>query len=127
MNNQNLYELFSDNKAETTIQNLKAKIAITLMQAIKERNWTQVVAAEKLKITQPRMSNLKQGKLEKFSLETLMQYLVRLGYNFDVSFNPINLQNPLSLNLTEDLCQRNPAPNAAAPMTVSEPTIILYP
>jgi predicted XRE-type DNA-binding protein len=33
----------------------------------------------------PRISELRRGKLDRFSLETLIRYLVRLGHRVDVT------------------------------------------
>ncbi len=94
---QNLYELFSDDPVEFNLKALKAKLAIALVQLIRQKKWTQAAAAEKLKVTQPRMSNLFRGKLEKFSIDTLLQMLVRVGYKLETDFDPDNEKAPLSL------------------------------
>lgn len=41
--------------------------------------WTQPMAAELLRTDQPRMSNLRSGKLERFSLERLIRFAARCG------------------------------------------------
>ena len=69
MNSQNLYEMFSTDPVEFNLKALKAKLAIALVKLIRDNKWTQTVAAEKLQIMQPRMSNLFRGKLEKFSID----------------------------------------------------------
>lgn len=99
MNTQNLYELFSDDPAEFHLKALKAKLAIALVALIREREWTQAAAAERLKITQPRMSNLFRGKLEKFSIDALLQMLVRVGYKLETDFDPSDEKAPLSLTV----------------------------
>lgn len=99
MNSQNLFELFSDDPVEFNLKALKAKLAIALVELIRAREWTQAVAAEKLKITQPRMSNLFRGRLEKFSIDALLQMLVRVGYKLETDFDPLNEREPLSLTV----------------------------
>lgn len=99
MNSQNLYELFSEDPVEFNMKALKAKLAIALVALIREKEWTQVVAAEKLQVTQPRMSNLVRGKLEKFSIDALLQMWVRVGYKLETDFDPLNDKVPLSLTV----------------------------
>lgn len=97
MNSQNLYELFSEDPVEYNLKALKAKLAIALVELIRQKDWTQAAAAEKLHVTQPRMSNLFRGKLEKFSIDALLQMLVRVGYKLETDFDPSNEREPLSL------------------------------
>lgn len=97
MKSQNLYELFSEDPVEFNLKSLKAKLAIALVQLIRQKEWTQAAAAEKLQVTQPRMSNLFRGKLEKFSIDALLQMLVRVGYKLETDFDPANEKAPLSL------------------------------
>lgn len=97
MNSQNLYELFSEDPVEYNMKSLKAKLAITLVELIRDRKWNQAAAAQQLNITQPRMSNLFKGKLERFSIDALMEMIVRAGYKFEMNFDPKDEKQPLSL------------------------------
>jgi hypothetical protein len=45
------------------------------------------------------MSNLFKGYLEKFSIDTLLEMLVRIGYKVDADFNPENRAQPLVINV----------------------------
>lgn len=96
---QNLYEMFSSDPVETNLKSMKAKLAISLVELIRMQEWNQALAAEKLQVTRPRMSNLFRGQLEKFSIDALMQMLVRAGYRFEMTFDPHDLKEPLSLTL----------------------------
>jgi predicted XRE-type DNA-binding protein len=70
---------------------------------IRDKGWTQAKAAEELKVTQPRMSNLFKGYLDKFSIDTILEMLVRSGYKLDADFNPENENLPLVMNLKKAL------------------------
>ena len=50
-------------------------------------------------VSAPRMSNLFKGYLEKFSIDTLLEMLVRIGYKVDADFNPENRAQPLVINV----------------------------
>ncbi|HDS0943447.1 MULTISPECIES: helix-turn-helix domain-containing protein [Stenotrophomonas] len=95
----NIFELLSDDPVDFNLKSLKAKLAIALVALIREQGWTQAVAAEKLQVTQPRMSNLFRGRLEKFSIDALLGMLIRSGYKVESTFDPTNSANPMSLEL----------------------------
>ncbi|EQM80917.1 helix-turn-helix domain-containing protein [Stutzerimonas stutzeri] len=97
--NQNLFERFTDDPVEYNMKHLKTQLFMALIKLIRENGWTQSQAAKELKVSAPRMSNLFKGYLEKFSIDTLMEMLVRIGYKLDADFNPQNTENPLVLNL----------------------------
>ena len=84
---KNHYALFSDDPVEYNKKNLKEKLAITLIQLIRAKGWNQSVASEALKVTQPRVSNLMSGKIDRFSVDSLMEMMFRAGYSFDYLFD----------------------------------------
>jgi predicted XRE-type DNA-binding protein len=59
------------------------KIRAALMRAIEEeldkKNMTQQEAATFLNVSQPRISDLRRGKMHLFTIDTLVVMLVRLG------------------------------------------------
>jgi predicted XRE-type DNA-binding protein len=99
MNSQNIFEMLSDDPVEFNLKSLKAKLAIALVALIREKGWNQSVAAERLQVTQPRMSNLFRGRLEKFSIDALLGMLIRSGYKVESSFDPDNVSVPVSLEV----------------------------
>lgn len=96
---QNVYALFTDDPVVASLQDLKAKLAITIIADLRQRGLTQAEAAKLLKVSQPRVSNLLNTQLEKFSAETLLGMLVRLGYKMDFNFDPTNRTAPLNMAL----------------------------
>jgi predicted XRE-type DNA-binding protein len=66
--------------------NLTARglLMIAIEQRIKEEGWTQAEAAARLHVTQPRVSDLLNGKISKFSLDALVNMLPPVGLTFDV-------------------------------------------
>ncbi len=65
--------------AEAAILKMRAKLMIDLREYIESSGMTQTKAAEKLGITQSRISDLVRGKWEKFSLEMLITLEARAG------------------------------------------------
>lgn len=58
--------------------NLKAAIVGQINSILRHRHLTQVQAAELLDLPQPKISALKNGKLRGFSLEKLLEIMVKL-------------------------------------------------
>ena len=56
---------------------LKQQVAADVVAQL--RGWTQPMAAELLRTDQPRVSELRNGKLERFSLERLIRFVARRG------------------------------------------------
>lgn len=66
--------------------NLKVRsdLMIEISKMIEERGLTQTAAAKLLKVTQPRISDLVRGKIDRFSVDSLIEMLGHAGAN--VSF-----------------------------------------
>jgi predicted XRE-type DNA-binding protein len=63
----------------------RADLMIALTDLIERRRWTQAFAARAIGVTQPRISDLKRGKLARFSLDMLVQMLNRAGAEVRIS------------------------------------------
>ncbi|TOA30551.1 PtxR, partial [Vibrio parahaemolyticus] len=48
---------------------------------------------------QPRVSNLMNGQISKFSIDMLLEMLGGLGYLLDLSFNPEDDQSPIKMDI----------------------------
>ena len=64
-------------RAPDPISPLKSEIARAVVDALD--GWSQEYAASFLWIDQPRMSNLRNGRLARFSLEQLIRFATRIG------------------------------------------------
>jgi predicted XRE-type DNA-binding protein len=74
--------VFSDlgfDDAEAQVLALRADLMAQLEQQIKARKMTQMAASKLLGVSQSRVSDLARGKVEKFSLDTLVQFAAKLG------------------------------------------------
>lgn len=58
---------------------IRADLMVDINRLIKKRGLTQKAAAKVLGVTQPRVSALVRGRIELFSIDTLVEMLVRLG------------------------------------------------
>ena len=71
------FDLFEPAEAERL--SIQSGLALALEREIETRKWTQAEAARRIGITQPRVSDLLRGRLDKFSIDALIVYLVRVG------------------------------------------------
>jgi predicted XRE-type DNA-binding protein len=68
---------FSPDEAEHL--KVRAELMVNLQKVVKARGLTQAEAAERLGVTQPRVSDLMRGRIDLFSIDTLIDMLARLG------------------------------------------------
>ncbi|MCK5163738.1 MAG: XRE family transcriptional regulator [Desulfobacula sp.] len=76
----------------------KAKIASMIYDIIEDRNLTQSEAGLILGVNQPKISALRNGKLDGFSMERLFLFLRALDQDVDIIIHP-KKQNKARLNL----------------------------
>jgi predicted XRE-type DNA-binding protein len=72
------YDLGFD-KAEARVLEMRAELMAVLRGHIEKNGWTQIEAAKKLGITQPRVSALKKGEWRDFSADMLLVLAGRVG------------------------------------------------
>ena len=58
---------------------------IELEQLIAKNDWTQAVAARVFGVSQPRVSDLVRGKIDKFSADMLIEMLGRAGVEVKIT------------------------------------------
>jgi predicted XRE-type DNA-binding protein len=63
---------------------VKSGLTIEIAKAIRERGLTQVEAAYRMGLTQPKVSALLRGEFSNFSERKLMDCLNRLGYDIEI-------------------------------------------
>ena len=79
----NRYDSVWDALADTPEQAANLRARSELMQKIaaivKENGWTQVEAARRCGVTQPRMNDLLRGRVSRFSLDALVDLATAIG------------------------------------------------
>jgi len=76
----NVFADLGFNEEEATNLKLRSQLMIEVDKALAEKNITQVAAAKALDISQPRVSDLIRGKVDKFTINMLVNILTKLGY-----------------------------------------------
>ena len=67
---------------------LRAELMIEVTRLIHARKLTQSAAANLFGVTQPRISDLMRGKIDLFSIDTLVNMLARSGMRVQLRFAP---------------------------------------
>lgn len=79
----NVWESCSASPEEAMVNKLKAQMVIVIREMIVANGWNQPTAARYLDLTQPRISNLINGQISKFSIDNLYKIITKLGYMID--------------------------------------------
>ena len=80
----NIFRDLGFNAKEAENLKLRARLMVELEKHIREKRLTQKRAAERLGVTQPRISDLVRGKIDLFSVDTLITMLTQAGLKVDV-------------------------------------------
>lgn len=99
MMRKSIFEVVTQDPVELNLMILKSKLVSVIVDMIRSNQWTQKLAAEKLKISQPRVSNLYKGKLDKFSIDFLLEIILHLGYKLELNYRPSCIDQPMDMAL----------------------------
>ncbi len=77
---------FSEEEAENL--KIRADLMIELSKLIEAQELTQVAAARLLGVTQPRVSDLMRGKIDRFSVDSLIEMLGHAGASVSILVTP---------------------------------------
>ena len=84
-------DVFADlsfSPAESRNLRLRAQMMTALRKFIENEGLTQADAAKRLKVSQPRISDLTRGKISRFSLDTLVNMLSDAGLEVGFRIKP---------------------------------------
>jgi predicted XRE-type DNA-binding protein len=74
-----VWEALEDTREGAANMRVRAELMIEIQRYVKGAKLTQREAAKHLGITQPRLNDLLRGKIDKFSLDALVNMLGRVG------------------------------------------------
>ena len=84
----NVWDAVEDSPEDAATMTMRSNVIIAIKDTVRSWNTTQVQAARRLGITQPRLNDLLQGKISKFSLDTLMTLATRAGLKVKIDVRP---------------------------------------
>lgn len=79
-----VWDAIEDTPAEAENMKLRSALMLALDKKIRENGWTQLEAARRLGVTQPRVSDLQRGKINVFAIDALVNMLVSAGMHVEM-------------------------------------------
>jgi predicted XRE-type DNA-binding protein len=79
LGSENIFEDLGFEGEEALNLKVRADLMLDLRDYIQEHGWTQKEAADFLGETQPRISNLMNGEISRFSIDKLINLLGKIG------------------------------------------------
>jgi predicted XRE-type DNA-binding protein len=75
----NVWDALADTPAESASLTMRAELLIAIDHQVRSWALTQAEATRRLGATQPRLNDLLRGKIDKFSLDALIDLAARAG------------------------------------------------
>lgn len=82
----NIFDAITEDAAEASELQTRSDLMIAIRDIVNAKGWDQKQAAAAMGITQPRVSDLVNGRIEKFSIDKLMTCLYKIGFRFKPQF-----------------------------------------
>lgn len=79
-----VWDAIEDTTGQAENMKLRSVLMMALEQHIKQSGWTQAETAKRLGITQPRVSDLVRGKIQRFGLDTLVNMITAAGLHVEM-------------------------------------------
>lgn len=83
-----IWDAIEDSAIDVASMKLRAEIANEIIERVRARKMTQAKAAALLGVTQPRISDLMRGRLDLFSLDSLVDMADRVGLRTSLVIRP---------------------------------------
>lgn len=81
---KSVWDAIEDTPADAVNMKLRSSLMRALERQIRTREWTQIEAAQRFGVTQPRISDLMRGRINRFSLDTLVNMVSAAGLRVDM-------------------------------------------
>src|SRR5678815_6171771 len=74
-----VWDALADTKEQAANLRARAELMQQIAEVVKGSGWTQVEAATRCRITQPRINDLLRGRVSRFSIDALVNIATALG------------------------------------------------
>ncbi len=81
----NVFDALEDNLAVADNLRIRSELMIQLREIIEQEHLTQEEAARRMGVTQPRISDLVRGKIERFTIDMLVNMLTLVGLHVEIT------------------------------------------
>ena len=75
----NVWDALCETPEEAANLTARSDLMIQIAQIVKKGGWTQAEAARRCGVTQPRINGLLRGRIDRFSLDALVNIATALG------------------------------------------------
>ena len=76
---ESVWDALEESAEASASMQVRAALMIEVQRYVNEGGLTQIQAAKRLGITQPRLNDLLRGKIDKFSVDALINMLAKAG------------------------------------------------
>jgi predicted XRE-type DNA-binding protein len=80
-----VWDAIEDTPHQAVSMKIRSELMMSLQEYLRNRGLTQVKAAKLLGVTQPRVSDLMRGRIDLFSLESLVDMITSIGLEVEIS------------------------------------------
>ena len=84
-----VWDAIADTPVEAANLRLRSELMDKIAALVEEKGWTQVDAASRCGVTQPRMNDLVRGRISRFSLDALVNIAAALGRRVHVELEAV--------------------------------------
>ena len=74
-----VWDALADTPEEAANLTARSDLMIQISEIVKKAGWTQLEAAKRCGVSQPRINDLLRGRIERFSLDALVNIATALG------------------------------------------------
>ena len=82
-----VWDAIEDTPVDAENMKIRSSLMAAIIEKIQSNKWTQVEAARRLGITQPRVSDMMRGKIELFSVDSLIAMAGEAGLSVRVKIS----------------------------------------
>ncbi len=79
-----VFDAICDTAAEAANMRARAELMLSIRERVREWGIPQEAAAQRLGLTRPRLNDLMRGKIDKFSLDALVNIATAAGYTLHI-------------------------------------------
>lgn len=84
-----VFDALADTPAEAANMTARADLLLAIRERVRTWDLTQEEAAARLGLTRPRLNDLMRGKLEKFSLDALVNIAAAAGFKLHIELEEV--------------------------------------
>lgn len=80
-----VWDAIEDTPGDAERMRIRAGLMLAIERTIRAQGWTQTEAARRLGVTQPRISDLLRGKINLFSIDSLVDMVSAAGQHVEIT------------------------------------------